>query len=364
MNGSFAIYRLPHGKSCTLMRQRHGKPLCLSSCRSLMDVEGFVFAPFAVSASNPLFVLQPDTVEDMLLPDVDDIDCGMPECADATGERALYGTDFRCFHEELISGRFSKIVLARRHDMECRNDIQPMALFRKACRMYPRMFVALVSIPQAGTWLMATPEILLEGRGRNWHTMALAGTVRLSGKLLAFDCPVGSTAGNADIHWSEKNIEEQRIVARYISECLGRHADEIEESGPYTARAGNVVHLRSDFNFVLREDAGIGELIDDLHPTPAVCGLPKTEAFDFIGMNEHCSRSFYSGFVGPMFNDRDSSLFVSLRCMSMNGGRYSLYAGGGLLPDSDEQQEWEETEAKIETMKALFEGAKEARDRS
>jgi isochorismate synthase len=115
------------------------------------------------------------------------------------------------------------------------------------------------------------------------------------------------------------------------------------------------VHLRSDFNFVLEDTRRIGELIRALHPTPAVCGLPKQQTFDFIRRNESQSRRYYSGFSGPFNPEVDTHLFVSLRCMQILDDCYCLYTAGGLLRDSEEDQEWEETEAKLETMRSLLE---------
>ena len=114
------------------------------------------------------------------------------------------------------------------------------------------------------------------------------------------------------------------------------------------------MHLRSDFSFVLRNGECIGNLINDLHPTPAVCGLPKAETYGFIVKNEHGDRNYYSGFAGPWLKSSRSHLYVSLRCMQIEDRRYRMYAGGGLLADSIEQQEWDETEAKLETMKGVF----------
>lgn len=354
MTGSFAIYRLPYSDKCTMIRQTSGEPLRLDSCTGLTYVEGFVFAPFNISAESPAYVLKPDVIENTQLSDTEDfIKASYVHCNDVE-ERQSYGADFGMFHNCLSRGEFQKIVLARRHNMRCDTYISPEVLFRRACRMYPRMFVALVSTPFTGTWLMATPEILLEGRDRQWQTMALAGTMALEGELLSFDTPVGKRTDNVEVEWNKKNICEQRLVAQYIAECLGRYSDEVVESGPYTVRAGNVVHLRSDFSFVLGTGKNIGDLINDLHPTPAVCGLPKKNTFDFIVNNEHCGRDFYSGFAGPLFKGSQSHLFVSLRCMRIERTEYSLYAGGGLLADSCEQQEWDETEEKLKTMKEVL----------
>jgi len=128
------------------------------------------------------------------------------------------------------------------------------------------------------------------------------------------------------------------------------------------------VHLRSDFTFRLNDDECVGDVLQLLHPTPAVCGLPKQEAYDFILRNEHTPRLYYSGFMGPLNLKSQTSnlksqtsnlkseshLYVSLRCMQITDTQYRLYAGGGLLKDSIEEQEWMETEAKMETMRRVL----------
>ena len=232
----------------------------------------------------------------------------------------------------------------------------PTMAFRRACELYPRLFIALVSTPQSGTWLTATPEVLLEKTTEGkWHTMALAGTMRLDDADGHRQGDTPKADDYSSIAWSEKNIEEQRLVASYISGCLQRFSDEVVETGPRTVRAANLVHLRSDFHFTLAENAAsVGRLLEALHPTPAVCGLPKDEAFRFILDNEHTPRRYYSGFMGPLFSSTQTHLFVSLRCMNITSPHYPLYAGGGLLKSSTEEQEWQETEAKMETMRRVY----------
>jgi isochorismate synthase len=156
-----------------------------------------------------------------------------------------------------------------------------------------------------------------------------------------------------EVRWGDKNIQEQRYVATYICRQLERFTDKFTENGPYTARAGHLAHLRSDFRFVMDQHK-VGRLLETLHPTPAVCGLPKEQAFRFILDNEHQPRSYYSGFMGPLFVDGQTNLFVTLRCMQLMKGCYRLYAGGGLLKDSVEEQEWQETEIKLDTMRSLL----------
>lgn len=200
------------------------------------------------------------------------------------------------------------------------------------------MFIALVSTPQSGCWLVATPEVLLSGGGSQWQTVALAGTM----------------PWEEQVEWTDKNKQEQRFVATYIVEQLEHYTHDIQEKGPYTVRAGHLAHLRSDFHFSLPDATKVGELLTALHPTPAVCGLPKKQALQFILKHEHESRSYYSGFLGPLDLDGQTNLFVTLRCMRIYDKVYLLYAGGGLLSDSEEEQEWLETETKLDTMRHII----------
>ena len=378
---SFAIYRLPYQKECTLMIQHEGEPLKLKSYTELNGKRGFVMAPFAVSPDQPILLIEADEVRKGEI--LRSVECGVwseicfeymnsqvqkivsqdyshstlhtPHSTNLSS-RQRYHIDFSNFHSNLLNGEFQKIVLSRCVQEPRKEEQLPMTLFQTACELYPRMFISLVYTPQSGMWLMATPEILLEGGGNDWHTIALAGTMKLEGELLSFDSPpVKGEARLSDIAWTTKNIQEQRYVATYLMECLEHFSSQITEEGPYTARAANLVHLRSDFNFVLDDTRRIGELIRALHPTPAVCGLPKQQTFDFIRRNESQSRRYYSGFSGPFNPEVDTHLFVSLRCMQILDDCYCLYAGGGLLRDSEEDQEWEETEAKLETMRSLLE---------
>lgn len=348
----YAAYRLPFQDHYTVVMQTNGSPLELPSCAALSGKEGFVIAPFVPLPDHPILLLRPDVVERL---NVEEVSAETPVPflpRDEQQERFHYAIDFANFHAQLEAGTFQKIVLSRCSQLRSTTALVPEDLFMRACRLYPRMFIALFSTPQSGTWLMATPEILLEGDGKTWHTMALAGTMRLTGEQLKFDNPFGNQEQMPS--WSIKNIQEQRYVASYMTECLEQFTDKFREDGPYTARAANLVHLRSDFYFQLKDLRHMGDVIQLLHPTPAVCGLPKDKARDFILKNELVPRNYYSGFVGPLNPFQDTHLYVSLRCMQIRGNEYDLYAGGGLLASSQEESEWNETEAKLETMKRVL----------
>jgi isochorismate synthase len=179
--------------------------------------------------------------------------------------------------------------------------------------------------------------------------MALAGTMS-----------VPETMPVKNIVWSDKNRKEQEIVADYIRESITPYARIIEEEGPYTSRAGQLVHLKTEFHLapmpsemdhsIFNSKLSILNLIKALHPTPAVCGLPAKEAAAFIRENEGYDRSYYSGVVGMLDEEHETNLFVNLRCGHFLGDKTTLYAGGGILKDSNLGAEWNETNWKMNTI--------------
>lgn len=353
----YAMFRMPHASHAVRLIQSSGEPEEIATSASLGDKSGFVFAPFARSGRCPMLLIKPDSAERVIIPDSGNDPITSSPCRhEDASERGRYSKDFALFHSKLLSSEFEKIVLSRSTTVTKSQRQPPEELFLRACRLYPRLFVALVSTSRGGTWLMATPEILLSGSGNEYSTMALAGSMRLNDDQLGFDTPHDGNSVPA-LLWSGKNKHEQALVASYIDERLRRFSDNVTQSLPYTVRAGRMVHLRSDFRFRIGSADSLGEVIDSLHPTPAVCGIPKEKTFSYILNNESCDRKYYSGFCGLLSFGGETRLFVSLRCMEITPQGYVLYAGGGLLPESDEAREWQETEDKMDTMRAVLQSA-------
>lgn len=313
-------------------------------------------APFRLSAEHPLVLIRPDVTADgwdeigevlsssefddavQMLHNIQSADA-IPVCEDT--EKQQYTEAFGRFIEPLRSGRFQKLVLSRSATRRLDDGFAPLTAFVQACNRYPRMMTYLCHTPASGTWIGSTPEILLSGQGTRWNTVALAGTMPMQGEVM----PTG---------WSRKNREEQAYVADYIRRILQRYAESLTECAPYTARAGQVVHLKTDFGFRLPSAHCLGDLLHELHPTPAVCGLPKEDAFRFIPLNEGYERSYYSGFVGMLDPGGETHLYVNLRCMALGTGAATLYAGGGILASSDAASEWDETAEKMKTMQSII----------
>ena len=328
---SIALYRLPFSDEFTVVVQDRRK--------ATSETDGFVMMPFAESEVHPTVVISPDRVLNCKICADDILYHAEKEIENAVLPDECYNSAFEKFSKALNDGIFEKLVLSRCEKIPFEN-IDAFGSFLKACAAYPRMMVYLAKTPATGIWLGCTPEILLSGEKSHYRTVALAGTM---------------AADDNDIRnlvWSEKNKEEQAVVASYIRSRLNVLATVIEEEGPYTSKAGNLVHLKSEFHFSPKPSYSLSDIINSLHPTPAVCGLPKDEAFAFILKNEGYDRSYYSGIVGMLDSSGTTNLYVNLRCANLSEG--IAYAGGGLLRQSDVRSEWNETEEKLKTIKKIL----------
>lgn len=338
-NGSFAVYRMPGEDRLRYVGQGSGSVSVFNDIHALNGENGFVIAPFHLSADCPVVLIRGE-------------EKALPGSVWMTGDEqtvahtvepvsSAYQERFHRFLRPLLDHSLNKLVLSREKTRHRVSSFSPVDAFLQACRRYIRSYVYLCHTPQTGTWLGATPEILLSGSEGDWHTMALAGTQPLC-------------RGELPTSWNEKNREEQQLVAGYIRDRLAYMNVCVKEEGPYTVRAGELAHLRSDFTFTLPDNGHLGDLLELLHPTPAVCGLPKAVAYRFILDNEGYDRRYYSGFIGRLEPREESHLYVNLRCMHVGDEVLTLYAGGGLLASSVLDDEWRETEDKMQTMNRII----------
>ncbi|AHM62522.1 chorismate-binding protein [Flammeovirgaceae bacterium 311] len=241
-------------------------------------------------------------------------------------------------------GDFQKNVCARTKLVSLPDGFRLEKFFSLLSTSYPNAFVSVVAAPQIGTWVGATPEVLISvDKHQRFKTVALAGTQ-----------PKQPGMSPADAVWRQKEIEEQAMVSRYIINCLKKiRVREFEEIGPRTIVAANLLHLRTDFTIDMQE-VNYPNLptimLQLLHPTSAVCGLPKEPAAAFLEQHEGLDRSFFAGFLGPVNLQHETHLFVNLRCMQLLERHALLYAGAGITADSVPEREWQETEHKCFTL--------------
>ncbi len=351
---SFALYRLPQATACCFIGQTAGEAEQPENIRALNGKRGFVFAPFQPSERHPLVLIRPDVTATGWAETEKALACmegTHPDAMPAPDEPAmlyteedgkkLYAAAFDRFIAPVREQRFRKLVLSRAATRRIGKGFSPVGAFLKACDSYPHLFVYLCHTPVSGTWMGSTPEILLSGQGDQWHTVALAGTLP-------------ATDGTSPVRWDRKNQDEQDCVADYLRTVIRHFDDEPVETGPYTAHAGQLAHLKTDFRFRMKPTSRPVDLLQALHPTPAVCGLPKEEAFRFILVQEGYDRAYYAGFTGRLDPEGQTDLYVNIRCMQVTPSQVTLYAGGGILPTSDAEAEWEETGRKMETMENIL----------
>lgn len=239
--------------------------------------------------------------------------------------------------------QFHKVVPSRKKKIVLPDNFSIADLFLRLKKTYESSFLSLVYTPETNLWIGATPEILINTSGNHFKTVALAGTQ-------AYDPDKDLT----DIAWTQKEIEEQAFVSRYIINCFKKiRLREFSEKGPKTVLAGNLIHLKTEFSVDMAATnfPQLGSvMLELLHPTSAVCGMPLESAYDFIKKHEPHDRKFFSGYLGPVNQNNETAIFVNLRCMEIKGSSASLYAGAGVTESSVPEKEWKETEIKMNTL--------------
>lgn len=222
-------------------------------------------------------------------------------------------------------------------------------IFATLAKQNPDAFTFLFSTAQSGTWIGASPERVMIAKGRQILVDSLAGTRKIS-----------------ETPWDEKNIEEQRIVTDYILDNLRREGMTPTIQGPHSRRCGEIEHIATEIRAEMPEYlAGIdrnchdkrmefiSRIVKRLSPTPAISGFPKEETIQFINAHEPAKRGYYGGVVGEIDEHQDAWLYVNLRSGRFDSlnSQMRLYAGGGITAGSNEEEEWEETNRKLTTMR-------------
>ncbi|AUS07015.1 chorismate-binding protein [Pseudotamlana carrageenivorans] len=322
--------------------------------------KGFVFAPFDNAQKT------------VLLPyDVSEVYDTFYEASENLQTSKIQDTteaSFKNFHINLVNKgvkaiknkTFKKVVLSRKEEVEL-SDSNPIKILKNLLSRYKLAFVYCWFHPKVGLWLGATPETLIKIEGKRFSIMALAGTQNYSGDL--------------NVTWQDKEIQEQQFVTDFILDHIKPLSESYKTSEVETVKAGNLVHLKTMISAQLKDDIALSSIINILHPTPAVCGLPKKEAKEFIVNQENYNREFYTGFLGELnldkkiaprsgqrnienrayaLNRNSTQLYVNLRCMQLKKGTAIIYVGGGITQSSDAEKEWQETVLKSLVIKSVI----------
>ncbi|RED49258.1 chorismate-binding protein [Seonamhaeicola aphaedonensis] len=356
----FVVYRKPNKSEVKVLLQQTAD---LYFTTKFIE-QGFVFSPFDDSVNT---VLMPFKNSEVLIAECKTTQSGSAYKATEI-QRNSTDEKFKNYHIKLVkkgveaikNDAFKKVVLSRTEDVLLQ-EVNPISIFQRLLNNYLSAFVYCWYHPKIGLWLGATPETLVKIEGNRFSIMALAGTQVYNGTL--------------DVVWQDKEIKEQQFVTDFVVDNLKPLVESIEVSDTNTVKAGNLLHLKTMISAQLKLDSNLKEVISAIHPTPAVCGVPKQAAKDFILNYENYNREFYTGFLGELnlettttlrsgkrnienraytFNRKSTQLYVNLRCMQLKNSQATIYVGGGITKSSDAEKEWDETVAKSLVIKNVL----------
>ena len=248
----------------------------------------------------------------------------------------------------IASGDLEKVVLARTRHVRGERAWDPDALFLRLRRDYPGCYRFLYRDPFGGILVGASPERLVSLRGERVKTDAVAGTSRTDGGA--------GTETESALLADAKEIREHAVVAREIAAALRQAGATVEPfPAPSVFRLKRLAHLRAQLTAMAPAGLGILDLVERLHPTPAVAGTPRAAAIETIGRLEPRRRGWYAGPIGWMSAAGDGDFTVGLRTAWIRGDHALLYAGAGIVAGSDPEREWEECESKMDAIQEALE---------
>ena len=249
--------------------------------------------------------------------------------------------------EKIRQGSFEKVVLARDIELVLDDSTETFDITSTLLRLRENYPGAYVFAMQRGEsfFMGATPERLVLAQDGQIHTMALAGSIR-RGETELEDTQLG-----AELLQSEKNINEHVIVVTMVQETLKNHCTNVQVSDtPHLLKLKNVQHLQTPITGDLIPGRCILDVMSELHPTPAVGGFPREVALEEIRNTEKLDRGWYAGPLGWIGASGHGEFAVALRSGLVNSTKATLFAGCGIVSDSEPQIEYAESWWKFQVM--------------
>jgi isochorismate synthase len=235
------------------------------------------------------------------------------------------------------AGAMEKIVLARRAVVTTTNDIDAVEAARRLDETHPDCYALLLAQDDGSVFISATPERLALVRGGEFVSAAVAGTASLE---------EGEEEAARQLTLP-KNLREHELVAEMIRGAAEKFCVTVEAGASFVRPLRGYAHRVTPFHGLLRPGRGILDAVAQLHPTPAVAGTPRGAAMRGIREIEGFERGMYAGAVGWADVHGDGEAVVSIRSIIIAGRHADVYAGAGIVSDSDPQVEDEETQLKL-----------------
>jgi isochorismate synthase len=292
----------------------------------------------------------------VILTSVGATSAGSPPTMDVVGldpDRAAWSSSVARITGAVGRGRLDKVVMARRVDLRADGTLDPIAILRRlaagdrgdpspGARLTPTVF----AFARGGRiFLGSSPERLVSLRGRELRTMALAGTAARGTDA------VQDGAMGAALLASEKDREEHAVVVAMLRATLAPLVSDLDlPRVPRTVRNARLQHLLTDATGTLRDGVGLFDVVQRLHPTPAVGGWPTDAALDLLDEESDLERGWYAGPVGWLDRSGDGDVTVAIRSALLSDHEASLFAGCGIVADSEPDREWDESSLKLRVM--------------
>ena len=305
---------------------------------------GFVFAPFQAKLVDFYTDLEKmDDERNDIYQYFHFLELNNSSAAEANSRKEFF-TGVQKSLELIDQQKINKICLSRRCFIEKKN-FDLIDFFDKLVKNYKNSFVYLISSKKIGTWIGASPELLMsyDCQKKTISTVSLAGTKLLKEEKKRHD-------------WDDKNIQEHNFVTNYIIDIFKKlHFQNIKMTPIEQFVQGTISHIKTNiYATVSTSSKNIPLLLEHLHPTPAVCGYPRTASMEKIVLLEKHPRSYYAGYLGPVNFSQKTDLFVNIRCMQSLITHHLLYAGVGIVKGSEAKKEWEETEMKLNILRSYL----------
>ncbi|MCY0880864.1 MAG: isochorismate synthase, partial [Firmicutes bacterium] len=248
-------------------------------------------------------------------------------------------------HLSQMTNPLKKVVLARQASYQSDQPLNAAAIWRRLVQQNPQATVFALALP-AGIWLGATPEYLFTAHGPHIKSMCLAGTAPRSA------CPDEDERLARELWHSSKNRQEHEAVRQRMASVLQPYCEDLQiPANPIIRKLPTVQHLYTPIQGQLHRAADLWALAAALHPTPAVAGSPPQDAVGFLQQVEPFHRGWYAGVVGYVSLSGDAQFSVALRSALIHSRSAHLFAGCGIMPDSQPEEEWNESEWKMGTLK-------------
>ncbi|GAA0251478.1 isochorismate synthase MenF [Halobacterium noricense] len=258
-----------------------------------------------------------------------------------TTAREEWGEQVRQATERIRTGELQKVVLATALEVELNNPVAVPNTLERLRTSYPECYRFLFEPTAAGGFFGAPPERLVSLRGQTVETEALAGSIA-RGETPEKDDELAERLAESD-----KVREEHELVAETIRDGLEPLAETVIVASRKVKRLSNIQHLQTPISATLDGDEHVLSVVEALHPTPAVGGLPPEMAKRTIRETETFDRGWYASPIGWFDANGDGEFAVGIRSGVTADSRVTLFGGNGIVADSDPDDEWDEVQLKF-----------------